>query len=64
MIEVAKTWKELYEDALSRLYPMETDNNNIMITPMQRIIIKELYSKKVWNAKNLEESLNGAKNNI
>ena len=61
---MTKTWKELYEDALSRLYPMETDDNNILITPMQRIIVEELYSKKVWNRKNLEESLNGAKHNV
>ena len=61
---VAKTWKELYEDALSRLYPMETDDSNILITPMTRMIVKELYRKKLWNKKNLEESLNGAKNNI
>ncbi len=60
---MAKTWKELYEDALSRLYPMETDDNNILITPMQRILVKELYRKHVW-PKNLEDSLNGAKHNV
>ena len=64
MNELDKTWKELYEDTLSRLYPMETDDHNILITPMQRIIVKELYKLKVWDQKNLEESLNGVKNNV
>ena len=59
-----KSWRELYEDALSRLYPMEQDDPDIIITPMQRILVKELYKLKVWDQKNLEESLNGVKNNV
>ncbi len=61
---VQGTWKELYEDALSRLEQMETEDSDIIITPMQRLIVKELYKLKVWDQKNLEESLDGAKNNI